>query len=67
MSGTISVESTRWQRVFALEVTHDVRSDRVTTAGLEGIPHRVVGDRFEPSNDVLEHRFVQRTIREKTA
>lgn len=44
---------------------HDVRSGRVTAYRREGVPRRVVGDRLDASDDILDRHYDRRNNREK--
>jgi len=44
---------------------HDVRSGRVTAYRREGVPRRVVGDRLDASDDILDRHYDRRNDREK--
>ncbi|ELY64719.1 tyrosine-type recombinase/integrase [Natrinema versiforme] len=44
---------------------HDVRSGRVTAYRRDGVPRRVVGDRLDASNQVLDRHYDRRNAREK--
>ena len=44
---------------------HDVRSGRVTAYRREDVPRRVVGDRLDASDDILDRHYDRRNAREK--
>ncbi|SFC65120.1 Phage integrase family protein [Halobiforma haloterrestris] len=44
---------------------HDVRSGRVTAYRREDVPRRVVGDRLDASDDILDRHYDRRNDREK--
>lgn len=44
---------------------HDVRSGRVTAYQLQDVPRRVVSDRLDASDDVLDKHYDRRSEREK--
>lgn len=44
---------------------HDVRNGRVTAYRREDVPRRVVGDRLDASDDILDRHYDRRNAREK--